>query len=260
MAYEFNGEEYKKASAHQKQWGSGLIEQLDLRGDERILDLGCGDGELTARLALRVPRGMVLGIDASQGMIDTARKHAAGNLDFALKDIDLLDYEDEFDVVFSNATLHWIKDHRRMLRNVHRALRTGGFIRLNFAADGNCSHFFQVVRSAMAVPPYRSDFRNFNWPWFMPTAEEYQDIMNHSEFSEVRVWLENADHWFADAEAMIRWVDQPSLVPFLTHLAEAHRRPFRDLVVEQMVRETAQEDGRCFETFRRINVLGRKHG
>jgi trans-aconitate 2-methyltransferase len=260
MAYEFDGEEYKKASMHQKQWGSGLIEQLDLRGDERILDLGCGDGELTAKLALRVPRGSVLGIDASQGMIDTARKHTAGNLEFVVKDINRIDYENEFDVAFSNATLHWIQDHQRMLQDVYRALRTGGVIRFNFAADGNCSHFFRVVRRAMAMPAYQSDFRDFSWPWFMPTAEEYQDLMDRSAFSEVRVWLENADHRFADAEAMIRWVDQPSLVPFLAHLAEAQRKPFRDLVVEQMVSETAREDGRCFETFRRINVFGRKHG
>jgi trans-aconitate methyltransferase len=193
-------------------------------------------------------------------MIDTARKHAAGNLDFALQDINAIDFKDDFDLVFSNATLHWVKDHRRMLRNVYRALRKGGAVRFSFAAAGNCSHFFQVVRNATALPAYRSHFRSFNWPWFMPTAEEYQDLMHRSEFSEVRVWLENADHWFPDAEAMIRWVDQPSLVPFLTCLDEAGRRPFRDFVVEQMVRETAQDDGRCFETFRRINVFARKYG
>ncbi len=260
MAYEFNGEEYVKASAHQKRWGAELIGQLDLRGDERILDLGCGDGELTARLAGRVPQGRVLGIDASQGMIDTARKHAAGNLDFVLQDINTLDYEDEFDLAFSNATLHWIKDHRRMLYNVYRALRKDGIIRFSFAADGNCSHLFRVVRRAMALPAYRSHFRDFQWPWFMPTVGEYQDLLHRSEFNAVRVWLENADQLFPDAEALIRWVDQPSLVPFLTHLDEALRQAFRDFVVEQMVRETVQEDGRCFETFRRINVLARKHG
>jgi trans-aconitate 2-methyltransferase len=260
MAYEFNGEEYRKASAHQKRWGAELIGTLDLRGDERILDLGCGDGELTAQLALRVPRGRVLGIDASHGMIDTARKHAAGNLDFALQDINTLEYEDEFDLAISNATLHWIKDHRRMLHNVFRALRQGGIIRFSFAADGNCSHLFQVVQRAMALPAYRAYFRDFDWPWFMPTVGEYQDLLRRSEFSAVRVWLENADQFFPDTEALTRWVEQPSLVPFLAHLDDALRQPFRDFVVEQMVRETIQESGRCFETFRRINVFARKYG
>jgi trans-aconitate methyltransferase len=258
MAYEFNGEEYERASSHQKEWGSRLIQELDLNGDERILDLGCGDGELTAQLALRVPRGSVLGIDASQGMIDAAAKHATGNLCLARKDINALDYDDAFDLIFSNATLHWIRDHRRLLRNVHRALRRGGVIRFNFAAAGNCSHFFQVIRKAMSLPEYRSCFDHFEWPWFMPTLEEYEDLMRRSEFSDIRVWLENADRFFPDAEALIRWVDQPSLVPFLAPLGAAQRQPFRDFVVEQMVRETIQEDGRCFETFRRINVFARK--
>jgi trans-aconitate 2-methyltransferase len=258
MAHEFNGREYEKASSHQKEWGSRMIEELDLRGDERILDLGCGDGALTAQLARRVPRGSVLGIDASVGMIETATKHAAENLRFERKDINALDYADEFDVAFSNATLHWVKDHDNLLQRAHRALRAQGVIRFNFAAAGNCSHFFRVVRQAMARPEYSSRFLHFDWPWFMPTPEEYEDILQQSEFRDVRAWPENADRFFPDTEAMIRWVEQPSLVPFLAHLGAADRQPFRDFVVAQMIRATRLEDGRCFETFRRIHVSARK--
>ena len=258
MAYEFDGEQYKKASSHQKEWGSRLIQELDLRGDERILDLGCGDGELTAQLARRVPHGSVLGLDASQGMIDTARQHATGNLRLARQDINALDYDNAFDLIFSNATLHWIRDHQQLLRRVHRALRPGGVIRFNFAAAGNCSHFFGVIRRAMTLPAYQPYFDNFEWPWFMPTREEYEDLAGRSEFRDIRVRLENADHFFPDAHALIRWVEQPSLVPFLAQLGAAPGQSFRDFVVEQMVHETVQEDGRCFETFRRINVFARK--
>ena len=74
--YEFSGEKYKKASRHQKEWGESLISKLKLGGDERILDLGCGDGALTEHLASLVPRGCVIGIDASEGMIETAKKLA----------------------------------------------------------------------------------------------------------------------------------------------------------------------------------------
>jgi trans-aconitate 2-methyltransferase len=260
MTYEFNGEEYRRASSHQKEWGSKAIQRLNLRGDERILDLGCGDGALTAQLAQRVPRGSVLGIDASAGMIEAAAKHEVGNLRFERKDINALDYADEFDVVFSNATLHWIKNHKNMLQRVHRALRENGVIRFNFAAEGNCSHFFRVVRQAMSLPEYSPRFVHFDWPWFMPTLEEYEEILHQSEFHDVRVWLENADRFFPDTEAMIRWIDQPSLVPFLAHLGEPDKQSFRDFVVEQMIRATRQEDGRCFETFRRINVFARKPG
>ena len=75
---------------------------------------------------------------------------------------------------------------------------------------------------------------------------------------EVRVWGENADRFFADAGAMIRWIDQPSIVPLLAGIAEKHKRQFRDYVVRRMLEETQRRDGRCFETFRRVNVFARK--
>lgn len=258
MTYEFNGEEYTKASAHQKEWGARLIQGLHLKGDERVLDLGCGDGALTAQLALRVPHGSVLGIDASAGMIAAAARHRAHNLRFALQDINALDYEDAFDLVFSNATLHWVNDHHALLGRVYRALQNGGVLLLSFAGDGNCAHLLSVLRKAMTLWEYRSCFDDFGWPWFMPTVEQYQHLVRRHAFRDTRVWLENADHFFADTEAMVRWVEQPSLVPFLAHLGESHRQPFHDLVVEQMVQATRREDGRCFETFRRINVFARK--
>ena len=73
--YEFDGKKYQQASKHQKEWGSALIESLHFRGDESILDLGCGDGVLTEKLAVMVPNGKVLGIDASSDMLKTARLH-----------------------------------------------------------------------------------------------------------------------------------------------------------------------------------------
>ncbi len=227
-------------------------------GAERILDLGCGDGALTAQIAALVPRGHVTGIDASTGMIGAARNHVAGNLSFVLKDINDLDYSDEFDLVFSNATLHWIKDHDTLLANVHRSLRNGGVIRFNFAGNGNCSNFFLVLGEAMAHSDFERFFHDFDWPWFMPTVDEYDAIVRRSPFGEGRVWGENADRYFPDEDAMIRWIDQPSLVPILPRVAEPLREGFRSFIVERMIRRTRQADGRCFETFRRINLFARK--
>jgi len=258
MRHEFDGDKYEQASAHQKEWGERLITELELHGDEHLLDLGCGDGVLSERLAALVPRGEVVGIDASPGMIATARTRASGSLRFLLLDIEDLDFTNEFDLVFSNATLHWVKDHHRLLRNVHRALRPGGVARFNFAGDGNCQAFFAVVREAMDSPTYAHSFAAFAWPWYMPSVEEYAELAAASPLAGARVWGENADRYFPDTETMIRWVDQPSLVPFLAQLAAEDRQRFRDLVVRRMVEETRRDDGRCFETFRRINLFAGK--
>ncbi len=258
MSYEFDGKRYEQASAHQKEWGSKVIAELDLRGDESVLDLGCGDGVLTSRIAERLPDGRVLGIDASKGMIAAAMPKATRRLEFRLMNIDDLDFEEEFDIVFSNATLHWVKDHRKLLCNVRRALRSGGQVRFDFAGDGNCINFFEVIREAMALDPFAAAFEGFEWPWYMPTVEAYAALAEESGLRNVMVWGGIADRFFPDKEAIIRWIDQPSIVPLLPRLPENQRRPFRDFVVERMVERTLQPDGTCFETFRRINLSAEK--
>jgi trans-aconitate methyltransferase len=257
MAHEFDGKKYAAASAHQKEWGAKLIRELSISGTERILDLGCGDGALTSQLAA-LTQGAVIGIDASQGMIETAKLHQGKNVSFEVYDINSLDFEGEFDIVFSNAALHWIKDHNALLRNVFRALKSGGILKFNFAGDGNCANFFGVVKEAIKLPQFVRYFSDFEWPWYMPTVEEYELLVRGVPFTESRVWGENADRFFADAETMIKWIDQPSLVPFMKLVSDEHKEDFRRFVIERMVQKTRHADGSCFETFRRINVVARK--
>jgi trans-aconitate methyltransferase len=258
MSHEFNGERYAQASPHQKKWGMTLIEELHLEGTECVLDLGCGDGALTAQIAALVPRGRVLGIDASQGMIEAAQPKTHENLRFVRMDINDLSFCGEFDVAFSNAALHWVKDHQRLYQNLGRALRPEGRIRFNFAGQGNCLHFLRVAQETMARAEFSRYFADFEWPWYMPSVGEYTALVESSGLRQVRVWGENADRFFADAEAMIRWIDQPSIVPLLACVGEERRTEFRDYVVNRMLAETRQGDGRCFETFRRVNVSARK--
>jgi len=259
MTFEFDGEKYRQASGQQKAWGKKLISELELEGSERILDLGCGDGALTAELAALVPGGSVLGIDASKGMIATVRKnHVEANLQFELHDINTIDFEPQFDVVFSNATLHWIKDHERLLAKVYESLTNSGAARFQFAGDGNCSNLITVLQEVMLEEDYAGYFDEFEWPWFMPAMELYRTLVDESPFVERKVWSESGDKYFESVEAMVQWIDQPSLVPFLGHIDRKDRQRFRNTVVDRMINRTRQSDGRHFETFRRINVLARK--
>ena len=258
MTFEFNGEKYNKVSTHQKEWGNKIISEFKFRGNERILDLGCGDGTLTDQLAELVPKGFVNGIDASWGMIEEAQKHAKANLQFTFLDINHIEFRNEYDLVFSNATLHWIKDHHSLLTNVFNSLKPSGLVRFNFAADGNCSYFFKVIRDVMTREEYKPYFNDFEWPWFMPTVDEYQKLVTQFPFQESKVWGENADRYFPDKDALIGWIDQPSIVPFLKHIDTGKKKEFRDTVVDKMIEATVQNDGTCFETFRRINLLAQK--
>ena len=252
--FEFDGEKYKQASKHQKEWGNRLISELIFNENAVILDLGCGDGFLTNRLSSLVPKGKVIGIDASQGMIETSKQYKKDNLSFICMDIDDIDFVNEFDIIFSNAALHWVKNHEALLHNILRALKVNGIIRWNFAGDGNCSNFFNIIKTIMNKDEYKNYFIDFEWPWFMPTKEEYKKILTNTGFNKIQIELENADRYFTDSDEMIRWIDQPSLVPFMKYLPSKVKEHFRNEVVDEMIKATKQSDGRCFETFKRIDV------
>ena len=257
-ALDFDAPKYRAHARHTREWGAGIVSELPLRGDESVLDLGCGDGLTTRQLAGRLPGGRVVGIDSSRSMIEEAKKLERDNLRFVLQDITDLDYRQEFDLIFSNAALHWVKDHNQVLGKCFIALKDNGLIRFNFAAQGNCSRLIAVTTELISSEDFGPFFTNFQWPWYMPGPAEYRDLIARCPYAGVRVWEENADRYFNNSDELVGWIDQPSIVPFLRHLAEGNRGRFRNRVVERMLNLTRQEDGRYFETFRRLNVLARR--
>ena len=210
------------------------------------------------QLSELVPDGKVVGIGASAGMIAAAQSRSKPNLTFVQMDMNDMDFQNEFDVIFSNAALHWVKYHGRLLKNSFRALKDGGHLLWDFAGDGNCSNFFDVIRKEMESEEYGQYFKEFEWPWYMPSREDYAKIVAASGFSSCNISEVNRDRFFSDADEMIRWIDQPSIVPFVRALPEEVREKFRDEVVRAMLDRTLQADGTCFETFRRIHVRADK--
>jgi trans-aconitate 2-methyltransferase len=256
----WDGRDYERHSSHQRAWGSDLIAELSLHGDERILDLGCGDGSLTRQLAARVPRGSVLGIDAAVEMLDAALDKCAPNMAVRHLDITDLDFEAEFDVVFSNASLHWVHDHDAVLHAIHRALRPGGVLLAQFGCDGNCPNLLECLHRQMATPPFSKALAGFVWPWFFPTLSAYDDLLRASSFAEWRTWMEQREQRFPGADAIVGWIDNPCLIPFVQALPAELRKSFRDAVVASMLARTRQTDGTYLEPFRRINVWARRAG
>ncbi|MEW5733662.1 MAG: methyltransferase domain-containing protein [Thermodesulfobacteriota bacterium] len=257
--FHFDGEKYRASSAPMRSWGRSALSDLAFSGDERVVDLGCGSGELASEMADRVPQGKVLGLDANESMIRAAReKHQKPNLSFAVSDIRELALLNEVDLFFSNATLHWIKEHDRLLAALYRGLAPGGRARLSFAGRGNCPHFFAIVKDISAAAPFAPAFAGFVWPWYTPGPEEYREKVSRLPFSSARVWEETISQDFPEEKALLGWLDQPALVPFQTHLAK--RAPelsagFRKQAAERMTQVSRQADGSFRETFIRIHAL-----
>ena len=256
--YDFDGEKYKAASSHQKEWGQSLIAELSLQSNEKILDLGCGDGQLTEQLSLLVPNGKVLGIDASAGMIKTAKKICRDNLDFIQMDINNWHFSNECNIIFSNAALHWITDHHRLLQNSYAALKTGGILLWDFGSDGNCANFLSVMQKKIAEDKYIDFFRDFEMPWFMPSKNQYEELISHIGYSHVTITETNRDKYFSTSDQMVKWIDQPCIVPFMECIPDTLKSTFRKEVMKEMLERTQQPDGTYFETFRRLQVYSKK--
>ncbi len=115
-----------------------------------------------------------------------------------------------------------------------------------------------MAKQAIGDDRFVGCFEKFQWPWYMPKVDQYDLLVRQFSFRQLRVWEENAARYFSSTEEMTRWIDQPCLVPFLKYIADHDKQRFREMVVEKMIQRTEQQDGRCFETFRRINVFARK--
>ena len=262
MAFEFNAQHYITASDHQLLWGQQLVNELQTSRERVHPGPGvAGTGVLTALLALQVPQGSVVGIDASQQMTAAARQRHRhiNNLSFRTLDINHLCSENEFDVIFSNAALHWVHHHDQLMQRVRRALKPGGRIRFNFAGAGNCIHLIDTLQQTLATPEFAPLFGRFTWPWTMPTVAETNSVVRSAGFDEVQVWNRRQDTRFPNAQPLISWIDQPCLVPFVTALQDIEqKRLFRKRVIQQMMTLTRQPNGDFLETFQRINVKAHK--
>ena len=167
-------------------------------------------------------------------------------------------FKNEFDIIYSNAALHWVKNHNRLLEKSYAALKNQGVILWEFGGDGNCSNFFNVVRNKIKEDKYVQYFSDFEWPWFMPTKIQYEELISSIGFTAITVEEINKDKYFSSSDAIINWIDQPSIVPFLEQVPHELKTSIRDEIIKEMLNRTQQQDGTYFETFRRIKVYAEK--
>ncbi|MEO5741293.1 MAG: methyltransferase domain-containing protein [Vicinamibacterales bacterium] len=147
---------YRANAAYVPALGAAVVELLDPKAGERILDVGCGEGSLTEKIA--AAGAIVVGIDASEAMIAAAKTRG---LDARMVDAERLPFEREFDAVFSNAALHWVRDHDAMLAGVHRALKPGGRFAAEFGGQGNIAAIQVAIRSVLAQHGWETDIDRY---------------------------------------------------------------------------------------------------
>lgn len=264
MSYRWDAADYARHAASQQAWGRALVERLALTGGERVLDVGCGNGVLSAHIAARVPRGAVLGVDSSPEMIELAvATHPPAthpNLSFQVQDASDLRVDAPVDAVLSNAALHWVWDHRPVLSGIHRALRPGGRVVLSFGGKGNAEAALAVLFQAIASGPWARHFEDFPFPYYFPGPEDYGKLVEASGLIAERLELVPRDMAVAGTEGMAGWI-RTTWQPYTGQVPEGERDAFIRAVAEAYVRAHPPDGNGIVHTgMMRLELLARRPG
>lgn len=201
--------DYSQNARAQAIWADELMNLLDLRGDEAILDIGSGDGRVTASIADRVPSGMVVGLDASAQMVGHARAEygqSRTNLEFVLGDMQAIPFAHAFDRVFSNAALHWAPDQSKVVAGVARALVPGGRAILQMGGAGNAGPVLDVLKGLLASEPWDSYFPAWEDRYSFPDDCTYAALLERAALEPVEVSLLPRTMLQQGAEGLAGWI------------------------------------------------------
>jgi 2-isopropylmalate synthase len=166
-------EAYHHAGSFVPDLAGDLINDLNPKPNEKILDLGCGNGVLTKKI-LRSTKN-VIGIDSSDAMVQAAKKIG---IDSYLIDGEAIPFRNVFDAVFSNAALHWIQNQDAVLRGVHKCLKPKGRFVGEFGGHGNISCLIAIIETVMKAKPFSCSFNN---PWYFPSTDEFSKKLSASD-------------------------------------------------------------------------------
>jgi trans-aconitate 2-methyltransferase len=254
----WNPSDYAVNSAPQLAWARELIAKLKLSGDEHILDVGCGDGKVTAELARAVPRGSVTGIDASSQMIAFAKNAFppgnVPNLKFRVMDARKIRFTQKFDFIFSNAALHWVDDHEAILLGAASCLRPGGRLIVSCGGKGNAHDVFLDLRPEMRLKRWREFFRRMTKPYFFYAPEDYRKWLPRFGFKSCRVELAPKDATYDGCEGFATWL-RTTWLPYTQRVPGHVREEFIAAVTKRYVaRHPPDVDGRVHVRMVRLEI------
>ena len=250
---EWNASEYSRRSSLQEAMGQEVLALLDLAGSERILDVGCGDGKITAEVASRAPRGSVVGVDPSRDMISFAQSHygrTKGNLRFQVADARRLPFHDEFDLVVSFNALHWVPEQGAALSSIRSALVRGGKAQLRLVPAGARQSLENVVEETRQAPRWNSYFRDFRDPYLHLTPDQFATVAECNGFRVLDVSMKD-ETWDFRSRAAFASFSAVGCVAWTDRLPAAKRAGFISDVLDRYraVAADGSEEGHTFKFY-----------
>ncbi len=205
---DWDGRAYRHVSDLQQWLATQSLAGISMDGNERVLDVGCGDGRITAAIADQLPEGSIIGIDPSPRMVQTALSltgEAPARLRFEVGDVLTMGFRGEFDAVVSFNALHWVLDQRGALTRIRDAMRESGWALLQFVCHGERPSLEQVAMQVAVSPSWRAYFAGFEAPFVHVDPARYAAIAATARLVPVDVEVKDRSWDFGNRVAFTRW-------------------------------------------------------
>jgi trans-aconitate methyltransferase len=248
-AQEWSADGYARNARFVAELGEPVVDLLALQPGERVLDVGCGDGALTASLIAR--GAIVVGVDSSPQLVEAARRRG---IDARVMDAERLPFTAEFDAAFSNAALHWMRDPDAVLDGVRRALRPDGRFAGELGGHGNIA---AIGTAILAVLRARGIDGEARWPWYFPTPAEYVERLEAHGF--VVTYIELIPRPTLLPTGMRGWLETFAN-PFVGGMSAAERHETLDEVMTLLARSLRDRAGAWTADYVRLRFAARAVG
>lgn len=248
MTNSWNADEYNKNASFVSAYGSEIISWLAPQKDEKILDVGCGEGTLAVKLMEYGAK--VVGVDASENMVQSAQQKG---VEVYVIDATALSYEQAFDAVFSNAALHWVKPPEKAVEGIYRALKPGGRFVAEFGGKGNVGTIQKALIKAVSK---RGKDGNALNPWYFPAPDEYRILLENQGFQVERCEL--FERMTPLPTGIEGWLETFAN-PFLSGFPEEERKQIIAEVMEAVRPVLSNARGEWFADYVRLRVKAVKN-
>lgn len=253
---DWNSEQYLKFKKNRTRPSIDLANRLDIKNPQRIIDIGCGPGNSTAVLKKRYPDAYVLGADFSPNMIEKAKADYS-DIDFmifdATKDFEKLD--EKFDIVFSNACIQWVPNHKKLLRDMMSILNPNGILAIQVPVNFE-EPIHRIITTLVASEKWKKHFspRIF----YTLTENEYFDILS-TLTNRFEIWKTIYCHRMPSHQSIIEWYKSTGMKPYLDMLDGEEKKEFINDVLNEIKKEyPIQSNGEIIFRFPRLFMLAEK--
>ena len=251
----WDAKDYAKNSSAQESWANELVSKLALQGNEHLLDIGCGDGKITFSIAQKLTDGKVVGIDRSENMIELAKDQLdLPNLSFFTMDATEISFTQKFDIAFSNAALHWVKDHGAVLSGLKKHLNKNAKILFQMGGYGNAQDVLDIVNQVIESKKWKTYFDNFSFPYRFCRIQDYEKLLPAAGYEATRVELISKDMVHDNIEGLKGWL-RTTWFPYTDQLPEDKKEEFLRLVVSEYTKaHPVDPDGKTHVNMVRLEV------